>query len=708
MKKYQLITVFLFTISIFAQQKINRKALVTRHNVQITNIDTLASLTVGNGAFAFTVDATGLQTFPKKYQHGIPLGTQSEWGWDSYKNTNNYKFSETLRDYKQYGRDISYTVQIKEPARKVEAVNWFRQNPHLLQLGNLGFEITKKDGTPAKPEDIKSIAQKLNLWTGEIESYFEVEGIPVTVLTASHQEKEAIGVKVKSDLLQQKRLKISLRIPFPTGDWADMGTKYEGKQDYKSTLIEKSKTEAIVTHVMDSISYSVNLSWKGNAQIKKTADHYFVLEASNTNTLELSCLFALANKKISNSSFAEIQNSSIKGWEQFWKSGAAVDFSGSTDPRAKELERRVILSQYLTKVQCTGKVPPQETGLTYNSWYGKPHLEMHWWHGVHFALWNRPELLEKSLPWYQKVFDKAKNIAKRQGFEGARWQKMVDADGNESPSSVGSFLIWQQPHFITYAELIYRAKPTTATLNLYSDRVFATADFMASFAHYDSKTDRYVLGPGVIPAQERFKAMETFNPTYELAYWNWALKTAIEWKKKLNQTVPEKWEAVLAKLSPLPILDQVYLATESAKDSYTNPEFKTDHPSVLGTFGMLPETSLLDKKIMKNTFDLVWKTWSWDKTWGWDFPMTAMSAARLQMPEKAVDALFMNVTTNTYLKNGHNYQAERLTLYLPGNGGLLTAVAMMCAGWDGSTEPNPGFPKDGTWKIQSEGFKKMF
>ena len=231
---------------------------------------------------------------------------------------------------------------------------------------------------------------------------------------------------------------------------------------------------------------------------------------------------------------------------------------------------------------------------------------------------------------------------------------------------------------------------------------------MASFANYDPKTDRYVLGPGVIPAQERFKAMETFNPTYELAYWNWALKTAIEWKKKLNQKVPEKWETVLAKLSKLPVADNVYLATESATDSYTNPEFKTDHPSVLGTFGMLPETSLLDKKIMKNTFDLVWKTWSWDKTWGWDFPMTAMSAARLNMPDKAVDALFMKVTTNTYLKNGHNYQAERLTLYLPGNGGILTAVAMMCAGWDGSEGENPGFPKDGTWRVKSEGFKKMF
>ncbi len=530
MKRCILSIIILFSITLFAQ-KIDRKGVVSRHNVQIYAIDTLASLTVGNGAFAFTVDVTGLQTFPKKYKNGIPLGTQSEWGWDSYKNTKGYKFSETLRDYKQYGRDVSYTVQIKEPARRVEAVNWFRQNPHLLQLGNLGFEITKKNGSPAKPEDIQSIAQKLNVWTGEIESYFEVEGIPVTVVTASHQEKDAIGVKVKSDLVQQKRLKISLRIPFPTGDWADMGTKWEGKEDYKSTLVEKSKTEAVVKHVMDSISYNVNLMWKGNAKITKTSDHYFVVEASNTNVLELSCLFALTDKEIANASFTEIENSSIKGWEQFWKSGAAVDFSESTDKRAPELERRVILSQYLTKVQCTGKVPPQETGLTYNSWYGKPHLEMHWWHGVHFALWNRPELLEKSLPWYQRVFEKAKNIAKRQGFEGARWQKMTDYDGNESPSSVGSFLIWQQPHFITYAELIYRANPTNKTLNLYSERVFDTADFMASFANYDAKNDRYVLGPGVIPAQERFKAMETFNPTYELAYLNWALKQQLHGRK---------------------------------------------------------------------------------------------------------------------------------------------------------------------------------
>jgi hypothetical protein len=688
-----------------SKDKIDRKALVLRHNVKVEAIDTLASLSVGNGAFAFTVDATGLQTFPETYQFGIPLGTQSEWGWDSHPNPENYKFDETLAEYDQNGRKVTYSVQRKEPQRSVEAVNYYRENPHRIHLANLGLELFKENGQDVKPEDLKNIQQELNLWTGEIESSFEIEGTPVEVYTAVHQEDDVVGVRVKSDLIEQERLQIRLRVPFPTAEWEDLATKWEGEEDYTSTLSTEDN-RAEIKREMDSINYNIGLKWQGNAEIEEKEKHYFVLKPSKDQS-EFEFTTKFSNSEISEiPDLASVTGSSRSGWEEFWQSGGAVDFSGSSDERAHELERRVVLSQYLTKLQCTGSQPPQETGLTYNSWYGKPHIEMHWWHGVHFPLWRRPELLENSMPWYDTAFDKAKGIAERQGFEGARWQKMTDHSGYETPSSVASLLIWQQPHFITFSELLYRADSSKTTLNKYKERVFATADLMASFPNYNEEKDRYELGPPVIPAQERFPARETFNPTYELAYWEWGLKTAIEWKERLNEEVPEKWVEVLKKLSEFPVQEDVYLATESATDSYTNPEYKTDHPSVFGTFGMLPETSRLDKQIMQNTFDLIWDTWSWEETWGWDFPMTAMTAARLGKPEKAVDALFMNPQTNTYLKNGHNFQEERLTLYMPGNGGILTAVAMMCAGWDGSEGDTPGFPEEG-WDIKWEGLERM-
>ena len=417
--------------------------------------------------------------------------------------------------------------------------------------------------------------------------------------------------------------------------------------------------------------------------------------------------FSPENKKQDLPDFKSTQLASTNEWKAYWESGGAIDFSGSSDPRAAELERRIILSQYLMRVQEAGSYPPQETGLTYNSWYGKPHLEMHWWHAVHYALWGRIELLEKSLDWYSRVFSKAKLLASRQGYEGVRWQKMTDNQGEESPSSVGSFLIWQQPHFIYFAELCYREHKNVETLNKYKDLVFATADFMASFPYYDKENDRFILGKGLIPAQERFKAEETFNPTFELAYWNYALTIAQEWRKRLNLPLEKKWDEVLKKLSALPTQKNVYLAAESAPDSYSRPTYMTDHPSVLGAYGYLPKTEILDTAILHRTFDLIWNSWNWKETWGWDFPLTAMTAARLGLAGKAIDALFMDVQTNTYLINGHNYQDDRLRLYMPGNGGLLTAVAMMCAGWDGCNEMNPGIPKDGKWKVKWEGLRKM-
>lgn len=689
-------------------QKIDREKLVLRHQVKVNQTDTLSSLTVGNGKFAFTADFTGLQSFPNLYENGIPLGTQSEWGWHSFPSKEDFKIDESLKDYDFHGRKVPYAVQWMAPGRNQDATNYLRQNPHRLHLGIVGLDFFHADGSPVSSGEISGIDQKLNPWNGEIHSLFTIDGTPVEVTTCCHQYLDLVSAKINSPLIGQGLISIKLHFPYPSGNHADSGCDWDQPDKHFSLLTDVSSNTAVIQRQIDSTFYAVRLAWKGMAKIDEHEKHCFYLKPEKGQAeFSFSCLFASNDTVPSLPDFAATALNSQEKWKEFWMSGGAVDFSGSTDPRAFELERRVILSQYLTRVQCTGAYPPQETGLTYNSWFGKFHLEMHWWHGAHFALWNRPELLEESLGWYSKIASKARETAQRQGFKGVRWPKMTDPSGNDSPSSVGSFLIWQQPHLIYLAEQCYRISPEKEFLQKYADLVFETAGFMASYAWRDSLNNRYVLGPTLIPAQESLPYATTINPPFELVYWYWGLSTAQKWRERLGLEREPEWDAVINGLPPLSAKDSLYLAAESAPDSYTNPRYMSDHPIVLGAYGMLPASPLVDPLMMKHTFNYVRDHWRWNETWGWDFPMTAMAATRLGMPGKAVDALFMDEETNTYLPNGHNYQNKRLRLYLPGNGGLLAAVAMMCAGYDGCETMNPGFPKDGTWQVKWEGLNKI-
>jgi hypothetical protein len=277
---------------------------------------------------------------------------------------------------------------------------------------------------------------------------------------------------------------------------------------------------------------------------------------------------------------------------------------------------------------------------------------------------------------------------------------MVGPEGRDSPSPVGPLLIWQQPHPIFYAELCYLSHPNRATLARYRDIVFETAEFMASFAYYESQRQRFVLGPPVIPAQENHPARETWNPTFELEYWSWALRVAQRWRNRLGLKANPEWQRVINQMSKLPVREGVYLAHENCRQTYT--ERNHDHPSMLGALGMLPGAGV-DRETMRRTLKRVMKEWQWDKTWGWDYPLTAMTAARLGETKIAIDALLLETEKNRYLPNGHNYQRPNLPCYLPGNGGLLYATAMMASGWSGAPRKHaPGFPDDGSWTVRAE------
>ncbi|MEP6789465.1 MAG: glycoside hydrolase family 65, partial [Acidobacteriota bacterium] len=460
-------------------------------------------------------------------------------------------------------------------------------------------------------------------------------------------------------------------------------------------------TNVFLRRKLDKDEYSVGVRWTEPGKFTLEKPHHFLLRPTAGKLLNVTLAFSSVSD-VALPDVARTHTASEQKWKRFWTDGAAVDFSGSSDPRAKELERRIVLSQYLTAIQCSGSTPPQETGLTCNSWYGKFHLEMHWWHAAHFALWNRFPMLEKSLDYYRRILPSARQRARQQGYYGARWPKMTAPDGRDSPSPIGPLLIWQQPHPIFYAELAYLIRPTTETLAKYKTIVEETADFMAAYARLDPKRGAVILGPPVIPAQENHPPRETWNPTFELEYWHFGLKTAQKWRERLGLERDPKWDDVIKWLSPLSVKDGVYLAHENCPQTFT--ERNKDHPSMLGALGILTGEKV-DRETMRRTLKKVMKEWDWPETWGWDYPMVAMTAARLGELAIAIDALLLDTPKNHYAANGHNYQRPNLPLYLPGNGGLLYAIALMANGWkDGPKANAPGFPADGSWTVHAEGF----
>lgn len=263
-------------------------------------------------------------------------------------------------------------------------------------------------------------------------------------------------------------------------------------------------------------------------------------------------------------------------------------------------------------------------------------------------------------------------------------------------------LIWQQPHPIYFAEMDYRLHSTAETLEKWRTIIFETADFMADYAYYEKENNRYILGPQLYIVSENTKPETTYNPSFELGYWRFGLKTAQVWRERLGLNRNKKWDEVLTKLSPLPQQDGLYITHENIDEMWSN--FTFEHPALIGTLGMLPGDGV-DTIIFKKTLEKVVSTWNFDRTWGWDFPMMAMAAARTGNTELAVDLLLHS--SGGFQFDEHGLATGGPFPYFPSNGALLTAVAMMAAGWDGANGDAPGFPENGNWVVIYEGFNRM-
>ena len=94
---------------------IDREAVLFRNDPIITEADPLASLSVGNGRFATTVDVTGMQTYVDDYKNGIPLTAMCDLIWHSFPNTQGLKPSDSEKTFDLgHGHPEVYAVEYKK------------------------------------------------------------------------------------------------------------------------------------------------------------------------------------------------------------------------------------------------------------------------------------------------------------------------------------------------------------------------------------------------------------------------------------------------------------------------------------------------------------------------------------------------------------------------------------------------------------------
>ncbi|KAE8450264.1 hypothetical protein EG329_006692 [Mollisiaceae sp. DMI_Dod_QoI] len=683
---------------------IDRKAVVSQFNPIRYASSNSTPMQVGNGNFAFGADVTGLQTF-------LPFGTLSSWGWHNFSlpTAANQSSPEdfTGLDWWTHGRLVNYDQP--NPAEPLIS-NWLIDNPQRLNLGQIGLWFDP--GLNITELDLSGKSQTLDLYSGIMTSQFSVLSSDVQVKTAVDPGSDTVSVQVESDLLHSGKLGIFFDYSY--SDINKFDAPFVGVWNATSmhtTSLQQIDGQARITHKIDATTYFTSITWDGDASISGpgSSSHRYVLqtEPNTGSSLDLSVNFSPSlGKPVPN--VKAVTSSSKKWWQEYWETGAFVDLTSTSDPNATELQRRIILSQYLLAVNSAGHDSPQESGLVNNGWYGKFHLEMPVWHVGHWARWGKWSLLERTIPgMYERFLPSSIERARDQGYEGARWGKMSDPTGRSAPGEINSLLIWQQPHPMYFAEMEYRDFPCEETLKKWDELITQSAEFMVSFAWWNSSTGVYDLGPPMYPVSENTNPNATINPTFELAYWRFGLSIASTWKARQNLPVPANWTHVLTNFAPLPIQNGTYVIYEGIPDMWIDPNTYFDHPAMIGIYGLLPPPSpafpSFNLTLVENTAAKIGGIWNFSQLFGWDFPMLAMNAARLEEPEQAVAYL---LDPNFIFDDvGMPVGGPRVaTPYMPGSGSLLLAVAMMAGGWDGLEEGKSAWPEG--WVVKSEGFTK--
>ena len=504
--------------------------------------------------------------------------------------------------YSFYSTPISANATVSRPFATDQNISggvqsWPMVNPHRVGMGELALRQVPPGAAPGTPDPpmlppsyITNLSATLDVWAGGVTSAFTMADAQggawaLTIATSIHPDVDLVATALTcapapgATPAPGVGCPAALRLGFAYADgaWGPSANAWGADPSLHTTAVLHNDTRSAaltLERVMDDAAWTVSCQWDSSEWLAAKAaglEHevlWLPPPGAATTSIALSCLWTPAGLAypigMATSAYVQgrvaaagallaqgaprlplqpaVQAASAAMWELFWAGGSFVHLlaSGTQDPRAAELERRVVLSRFLTRSSSAGACPPQETGLLSNSWSGKFHLEMRFWHQAHWALWGNPELLHRSTGFFLDLLPNATSLARFQGYKGARWLKMLglaqthNASGAvdvawlgtavepapawappgsllvwESFNGINPVLQWQQPHMIWLADAQRRAvnasqgaAAAAALMQELAPLVYATADYLASAPFFNETSGFYELGPPLLGGEE--------------------------------------------------------------------------------------------------------------------------------------------------------------------------------------------------------------
>lgn len=588
-----------------------KKSDIIKYNLKFNHIDSKNPVTIGNGDFAITLDQTGTQSLYETYKD-IPLSTMSNKNW-FYKDKKNIKPSYV--DGKAYmlfnlDNDQNYQTNRQYPFKYSFMQILLYDNDKLIDINN-----------------IKDVKQELDLYKGIVTSSFNYKEKINKTTSFIYQDHDEFNFK-----LQSGNLNLTLKFNYP------FYTKNGYRLDILPNVLVKEDRITLLYDDKNSLSFKLKSSSK-----YQIVENTLIFDDNNVS-------FSLALDEIKEG----------KLLDEFWKcdNGIIID--------NEELVKKMVLSKYLLHVNSTGIYPPQESGLTYNCWNSKFHLEMHLIHSLWNIYNNHVGDLVKSFDYYLSIMASSLKRASLNGYKGLRFPKMTGPDGEDSPSNIGPLLIWQAPHILFMLQEIYYLYNKENIIKKYEPLISGTIDFMISFLTL--KDSKYQMLDPLLEACESIPLDRCQNPSFELEYWRYTLERQPKIDTVLYGHQRYDYLDITSKIITPKEDDGIYLKTYGVIDKY---DLYKDHPTE-GFLMSFFKSKIVDKEKMVKTIDYILKNMDLSSYWGWDFPFLGLSLLNCGEIEKSIEVTQLNTINNQYLYNGYNTSPrDDLKAYLPGNGAFL-------------------------------------